>query len=332
MDFARFCDTVMDSIALYLPESMMVNKPRLVTNTKTNLGERTGIAFAGEAEGSLAVSPVIYLNDLYTALQEGEMSMTQVMESVAKGAMDGMAGMRMDGLEDTAKNLAAGDWNTVKGDVVVRAIGYSMNKELLEKVPHRVQGDIAMVARIMLPDPDAYSRASVLVTTSLMDHYGITREELFAVALENTAMKEPPVCISLNSMLENLMGMPFPEEPGNDLGLYVLTNADKCSGAASVFLTDAMDSIAKEFPEGFYILPSSIHEVLILPKSHEMGRDSLESMVREINANEVAPEDRLSDLVHEYDPKTRHLTCEMTPELEKVQDKPVEKNVPGPVR
>ena len=83
--------------------------------------------------------------------------------------------------------------------------------------------------------------------------------------------------------------------------MYVLTNADKMNGANSILDAKTMEDISEKIGGDFYILPSSLHEVIILPDTPEMDKDYLEHMVQDINAGQVAPEDKLSDHVYMYD-------------------------------
>ena len=96
--------------------------------------------------------------------------------------------------------------------------------------------------------------------------------------------------------------MELPEEPGQ--GLYVLTNKSKQMGAATIFYPDVADKIEALFPNGCYVIPSSIHELLLTSKD-TLPPEDIAAMVREINNTQVATEDLLSYKVHEYDPKTR---------------------------
>ena len=88
---------------------------------------------------------------------------------------------------------------------------------------------------------------------------------------------------------------------------YALTNEEKICGASMMARPDVLEKIDKLMPEGFYILPSSRHEVLIISK--DMGHDAkaLGQMVREVNKNELEKEDYLSDRVYEYDRGSRSI-------------------------
>ena len=89
--------------------------------------------------------------------------------------------------------------------------------------------------------------------------------------------------------------------------LFVLTNNQKLNGAAALLDEKMMEQIAERVGNDFYILPSSVHEVLIVPKEAGMDFKDLEAMVQEVNATQVAPQDKLSDHVYQYDIETREV-------------------------
>jgi hypothetical protein len=84
------------------------------------------------------------------------------------------------------------------------------------------------------------------------------------------------------------------------------------------------EKLQKSFPEGYYVLPSSIQELMIVPKNR-IDKEYLECMVREINAAEVEPGEQLSDMVHEYDPKLRVLFTGETPPVPSKERAPEER-------
>ena len=88
--------------------------------------------------------------------------------------------------------------------------------------------------------------------------------------------------------------------------MFVLTNDTKVNGAAAILNDDNRQEIAEKVGD-FYMLPSSIHETLIIPKDAGMEFKELEQMVQEVNQTQVAPGERLSDHVYEYDAKEHEL-------------------------
>lgn len=88
--------------------------------------------------------------------------------------------------------------------------------------------------------------------------------------------------------------------------MFVLTNDTKVNGAAAILNDDTRQEIADKVGD-FYVLPSSVHETLIIPKDAGMELRDLEQMVQEVNQTQVALQERLSDHVYEYDAKEHEL-------------------------
>ena len=87
-------------------------------------------------------------------------------------------------------------------------------------------------------------------------------------------------------------------EFGNGCAPVIVTNRSGIYGAASVL---AIAEQAEEQIGAFYMLPSSVHEVLLLPESMGISYEEAALMVQEVNSSEVGPEDFLSDTVYRYE-------------------------------
>ena len=87
--------------------------------------------------------------------------------------------------------------------------------------------------------------------------------------------------------------------------MYVATTPDKIHGAGVLAYQDFMDQAAERAGGDFFILPSSIHEILIVPDDGNATLSQLQDMVREVNATQVAPEEKLTDNVYHYDSKDK---------------------------
>ena len=143
----------------------------------------------------------------------------------------------------------------------------------------------------------------------MIQMWGITKEQLHKDAVQ-AANARSPVC--LYDMEEVMAESIFSVKPENlfnreeplDIGMipiYILTNQEKLNGASVSVQDGVLEKVAELLGTNFYVLPSSIHELLILPDNGSMQLSELEAMVREVNATQVAPEDRLSDKVQYYD-------------------------------
>lgn len=214
----------------------------------------------------------------------------------------------MNGLENMpvidASELV--NYETMKEKLSVEVISAEANAELLTKVPHENMEDMAVVYRFVL-ESNEDGRASILVTNDMIDRMGVTHEQLRADALENAPEIRPAVIQGMNEVMRELMGpevfemMGIPEQ--TEEMMYVASVPDKNAGAGVLAYQDFMDQAAERLGGDFYILPSSINEILLVPDNGEQMADDLRDMVVQVNATEVSPDEKLSDNVYHYDSK-----------------------------
>ena len=202
------------------------------------------------------------------------------------------------------------DYNQMKEKLAMEVVSAEANKEVLDNVPHQNIEDMAVVYRFIL-DPEDDSHASILVTNQILETMGVTPEQLHADAMENAPQIKPLQIKGMSEVMAEMMGFEraemmgiFPVAP-EDEQMYVATVPDKVHGAGVLAYQDFMEKAAERAGGDFYILPSSIHEILIVPDDGVVKLKDLESMVKEVNANEVAPSDKLTDSVYHYDSKEK---------------------------
>lgn len=183
-------------------------------------------------------------------------------------------------------------------------VGYERNKDWLQKVPYEKIADMAVFAKW-----DIDNNASAKVTNEMMALLQMTKEEILQIAKESTAKK-----MELTPMHEVLQGMLTNNGIGDELAeamviesapnhLQVLSNERAIDGAALIADSKVMKGVREKIGEDFYILPSSIHEVLILPKSGADEVEELKEMVRTINQEQIPLQDQLTNNVYEFDGK-----------------------------
>ena len=190
------------------------------------------------------------------------------------------------------------DYENMKEKLSVEVISADANADLLANVPHDRMEDLAVVYRFVMESSED-GRASILVTNNLMDRMGVSHEQLRADALENSPEIRPVVIMGMNEVMKEMMGPEVYEEET----MYVATVPDKNSGAGVIAYQDFMDQAAERVGGDFFVLPSSINEILLVPDNGDMTADALRDMVKDVNAKEVSPEERLSDNVYHYDSK-----------------------------
>ena len=166
---------------------------------------------------------------------------------------------------------------------------------------------MAVVYRFVVESDEA-GRATILVTNELLNKMGVTPEQLHADALENAPELRPAVIKGMSEVMVDMMGPGAAEMFGidefpQDEMMYVATVPDKISGAGVIAYQEFMDQAAERLGGDFYILPSSVHEVLLVKDDGNANFRDLKAMVEEVNATQVAPEEKLTDSVYHYDSK-----------------------------
>ncbi len=195
------------------------------------------------------------------------------------------------------------DYSTVKDKLSLEVISTERNKELLENVPHEVIEDMSVVYRIRLSEKRD-ELESVLVTNSMLDNYGITAEQLKADALENAPKIFPVEVKGMSEVLADSMGM-TPEEfqGGQPEIMFVASLENRVKGAGVLAYPNFLEDAAEKLGGDFYVLPSSVHEIILVKDEGQFSAKELEDMVLDVNASIVDPKDQLTDSAYHYDSK-----------------------------
>ena len=210
------------------------------------------------------------------------------------------------GFEERPKISVAqlGDYSWIRDRLTVEVINKERNRDLLAKIPHDNLADLAVVYRIRLFDR-ADGAATALVTNDMLKTWAVSEEQLKADAMVISERNHPAQIIPMQNVLTGLTGQ---DVPGSDMPMLVCMAEGLSSfGAGVIAYSDFGDKAAEILHGDFFILPSSRHEVIVVP-AEGMNPQELEEMVRSINASEVlSAEDILSDHVYHFDVTERKL-------------------------
>lgn len=91
------------------------------------------------------------------------------------------------------------------------------------------------------------------------------------------------------------------EEISDCIPMFVLSNKSRLEGAACMLYPDVLHDFAERTGSSFYIIPSSIHELLLLSAGHNDESGNIRSMIREVNDTQVSREEILSYSVYFFD-------------------------------
>ena len=166
-----------------------------------------------------------------------------------------------------------------------------------------IAGDIVAVVTIPCKKDDG-TVCFVTVDDTLMAYYGIDEDKLFTTIEQLGEHNEysTHVLESLSNMVnangQHMFGVPR---------TTVLHNKNSLFGAGLIALPEILEDIGKTIAENYYILPSSVHEVIIMPESDVSCIMDIVKTVQYVNKCEVSPEDYLSDNVFYYDAASKTL-------------------------
>ncbi|MCD8013384.1 MAG: DUF5688 family protein [Lachnospiraceae bacterium] len=312
MDLNEFCEYVETNIKDYLPESFQ-DWDIDVSETYKATGPKMAFTIKAPDEN---VAPVIYLDDFYTFYKEGrelpqlmnQISDLQVQHDVQKKDVIAFGRNNVPDIRKMVEN-----WEYAKENIILDVAGCTKNAEMLAHRPHLKMGDIAAIYKIEIGRGEN-GRFSAPVTNEMKARYGVTTEELHDQALKNSESRYPVQVNDMGSVLEKMLGIDVPDMLENPMGvmglgnsgLIVLSNQELFRGASVMFYPGVLDQVSAMCPDGFYMIPSSVHELLIYPKNNITDRE-MDEIIENVNAEIVAPDEQLSDFVHEYDPVSRIL-------------------------
>ncbi len=190
------------------------------------------------------------------------------------------------------------DFEQAKESVAYKLINYEANRKLLENVPYVPFLNLAKVFYVAVYS-EGFGNGSILIHNNHQQLWGVTTEELNEIATENTPKLFPAEIMSIEEVLrkavpEMVESWDMPEE----YKPYMVSNKEKTYGAAVMCYPNIIKEFAEQRKSDLLIIPSSVHEVLILP--YEEDTDSFKEMVREVNNTKLEPEEILSYSVYVY--------------------------------
>lgn len=295
-----FAEGVAEQIKEYLPPEYESVTCSVKEQNKTNSVLQVEIQVDKPGH---AASPIVYMESFYNEVRSGE-PMDKIMRNIAEVIQDALDGPALD------QSIRIEEFESVKDYLSVMVVNTAENRKLLEQVPHKEVADLSLLCYVDLPVDQGSYNATFKITEQMLQKWNVDREELFQIASENIIPANTPVLQNLEEVTRQiLIGGAPPENllkkeidfSNQEAMILVLTNEKKNFGAAMMFEPQVMDKLSQSFPEGFYILPSSLHEVLILPDRGGISPKELGAMVREVNQSQVEKMEQLSDRVYRYD-------------------------------
>ncbi len=201
-----------------------------------------------------------------------------------------------------------------KDYIVFKLINKKKNEELLSKVPHITYLDLAIVFYYLLPGFDADEGGeSFMIRNQELEFLNLSVDELLALAKENTprllGLKIQGILSTIAEYMDDIDLMLAAEKEESYVPLYVATNRIKSNGAGVILYKDMLDAISAKLNSDLYVIPSSIHEVILVRviKDCQVDTSSLKDMISYVNKTELQDADILSDSLYYYSRENKAL-------------------------
>lgn len=285
MNLKRFANVLENKMRMVCEDNMKVS---LRENVALNGDERFQLEMIehGETTGFL-----VGIKALFEEFQEG-VDLDQIVYEVRRLCQERRTKVRK--VEQVMDRIMSGEKQYVRQRLYAEVINYDWNQERLEKIPHTRKLDLAIVYRILIEQGEDM-RSSILVTNDIAKKLNLMEED-FEYALSNTEILFPAKI----ECLSDLLGVSIGEEKR----LYCLTNVEGQNGAIAMFLSDKVKEFARNKEKFCFLLPSSVHEVLLLEADSKDEKEVFEAMVRNANETVVLKEEWLSNHVYFYNKET----------------------------
>ena len=299
--FEEFEENVKDRIKDYLPEKYEDAVIEIRHHEKINESYLGMCVWTG----GNAASPVLNLEKYYALFQNGLTGMEDVIRRMADIVQENTI------LVDLS---LVTDYSRIKENLFIRVCDAARNGELLKNIPHTRIDDLAVTYHI-LGSIDAGGMSSMTVTSQMMADLGITKEQLHQDAMENSPHLFPPMIENIGIMMRliDMKTAGLGEEVINEvrktmdqemqIPMLVVTNREQINGASALFYPGILDQVAEMMGEGYFILPSSVHEWIAVPDREGLDASQMQAMIKDANQNAVTPDIQLGDAAYHYDPK-----------------------------
>lgn len=189
--------------------------------------------------------------------------------------------------------------------LTMEVVSTEKNQAMLSKIRHTELENMSIIYRLDM-ESNADESRTIIIINDIIDTYKISTQQLHQDAIENAPKIHSASVRSMEEVLSEILGEEkFPQDVFKEPSMYVATAEEASHGAEVVAFPGFMEEGAKKVGGDFFVLPSSLYEVLLVPDKGNMDYRELKEMVSSINASQVEPQDRLTDSVYHYDSKDK---------------------------
>lgn len=290
MNYNDFCDQMEN----YVKEAVDLDR---FSVRLSHVQKNNGIDYAGISiiEKGGCIGPTIYLEGLYEDYKRS-VSFKDLTDRVL-AVFNEHKNVKFDVPLDFYF-----DYEQVKNRLIFKVVNFEKNKDLLEQIPYERVMDLAIIFCCIV-NIDNEGGSTIIVRNEHLAMWKVTKDEVFEMAKNNTPILLPARIRKMDELLE----LDF-ESLGIPSIMLVMSNNKMLFGAGTIFYDGVLQEIAQMKNSNLYVLPSSVHEVIVIATRDYDDIESLKAMVVDVNATGVEPEDVLSDSVYVYNKSTEELS------------------------
>lgn len=309
--YAVFGEKIKNQILDYLPSEFKDAEVKVAPVKKNNGTLLYGLNIVKPEEN---ISPTIYLDKYFAEWGGNLKSMDDILKDIARIRTFYDKNYEFD-------TSLVTDFSKAKDHIICRLVNQEYNEHMLPDVPHTTLEDLAVTYHICVSLEDSES-GTVLINNQIFEKFGISVEELHELAVSNMEKLFPLEVISMGVLLKDIMknqmlekGMDDVEadamindmmpELNHDAGMHIVTNEQRMYGATAFLYPGVKEMLTEQMGGDYYVLPSSLHELILIKKDEEHTVEELQAMVKDVNDTQVDMEEVLSDHVYVYDAKER---------------------------
>lgn len=261
---------------------------------------KNGVIYSGILirKGSENVAPIIYTEQLLEQAKKEGKTIGEVVEEVLYLCEKGKKGMSFD-----VHQLFNKKW-------FLEHLSIGLQKKSEQELEKRIVEDMPEIeAYLYLNDTENGNNYEIKIGKQHLNMIGILEEDAWRKAYENLC-KDTEI-FSMIQMVSEITGQPAYEDM-DTVGMHVISNKKRCKGASAILNHEAIKEFAKkQRVDRVFVLPSSVHEMLLIPDRGDFELENLSSMVTEINATQVDPEEQLANQAYAFEMKKTNL-CYLT--------------------
>ncbi len=285
MNYQQFVVELKEKVKNILGDSLKVE---IVTTLKNNGAERIGLSITDSA---VNISPTIYLEEFYQYYN----CMTS-LDHIAHEVVSLYHEVQFDHDIDIDHIR---DFSLAKHSIGYKLINSFRNEKLLSNIPHKNYLEFSIVF-VLFIESEPHSQGTILINDDMLRMWETNIDEIYEIAHRNMPILFPFSFVPMHDMVCELLDDTDSDFLENS-PLCILTNEHRMLGASTLLYEDALPYVAEKLKESFFVLPSSIHELIIVPESISPKWEDLDRMIEEVNETQILPEERLGDCAWYYD-------------------------------